>query len=201
MTHTRFSSVLTVTILGAIAGFIGPSGIESGFSQEKGRPSALETLGNNRQPIKVDSDRLDVFDKEGRAIFVGNVVAVQGDTTVKCTTLEVFYEQKTNGEGKTAAAAPASPASALPSNSAIRRIECTGPVTIVSKTQIATGDHATFDRESNRVLLTGNVILNDGPNVTKGPRLVYDLKTGIAKVEGGRVRTMIVPDDNNKNGQ
>ena len=158
----------------------------------KDRSSAFGTLGSNKEPIKIDADRLDVFDRESRAVFEGNVVAVQGETTMKCTSLEVFYEQRGQGSGQ----GTAQPAAASPGEGAIKRIECKGPVTIVSKTQVATGDNATFDRVANRVLLTGNVALSDGPNVTRGERLVYDLNSGVANVEtkpGGRVRALFVP--------
>jgi lipopolysaccharide export system protein LptA len=159
------------------------------------RPSALGNLGtNNKEPIKIDSDRLDVFDKEQRAVFTGSVVAVQGESTIKCTELTVLYDQQRARPGQ-AKPAPA-PAAAAPGEGAIRQIDCKGPVTIVSRTQTATGDNATFDRTANRVLLTGNVALSDGPNVTLGERIVYDLNSGIANVEtkpGGRVRAMFVP--------
>lgn len=198
MTRLKQQYILAAFVIGVCAGLAGPSGIAA--AQERARPTALDTLGGNRQPIKIDADRLDVFDKESKAIFAGNVVAVQGDSTVKCSSLEVYYEQQ-GKPGQSAEAPKERSTTPLPSDSAIRRIECSGPVTIVSKTQVATGDHATFDRVNNRVLLSGNVALNDGPNVTKGQRIVYDLKTGIAKVEGAgtRVRTMIVP--GSKEGQ
>jgi lipopolysaccharide export system protein LptA len=38
--------------------------------------------------------------------------------------------------------------------------------------------------------------LSDGPNVTRGERVVYDINTGVANVEtkpGGRVRALFVP--------
>ena len=35
--------------------------------------------------MKIDADRLDVFDRENKAIFAGNVVAVQGDSTIRCS--------------------------------------------------------------------------------------------------------------------
>ena len=47
--------------------------------------------------------------------------------------------------------------------------------------------------------ITGNVALSDGPNVTTGERIVYDLNTSIANVEtnpGGRVRGLFVPGSN-----
>lgn len=158
----------------------------------KERPSAFGTMGSNRDPIKIDADRLDVFDRESRAVFAGNVVAVQGETTMRCSVLTVLYESRNAGVAR-----PQAPPSAGPGDSAIRKIDCTGPVTIVSKTQVATGDNATFDRVANRVLLNGNATLTDGPNVTQGGRVIYDLNTGIASVEnaapGGRVRALFVP--------
>ena len=154
------------------------------------RPSAFGNLGaNNKEPIKIDADRLDVFDKEQRAVFTGSVVAVQGESTIRCTELTVLYEQQ-RGQGR------AAPAASSQGEGAIRRIDCKGPVTIVARTQTATGDNAVFDRTANRILLTGNVALSDGPNVTTGERIVYDLDAGVANIEtkpGGRVRALFVP--------
>ena len=163
----------------------------------KDRPTAFGGLSANKDPINIDADRLDVFDKESRAVFAGNVVAVQGDTTMKCTTLTVFYEQSRQGGGGQAKTAAAS--TPAPGENSIKKIDCKGPVTIVSKTQVATGDNATFDRVVNRVFLVGNVALTDGPNVTRGEKLVYDLNSGVANMEtapGGRVKALFVPGSN-----
>jgi lipopolysaccharide export system protein LptA len=150
------------------------------------RRSALGSLGgHSKEPIKIDADRLDVFDRENRAVFKGNVVAVQGETTIHCTALTVFYER---GQG----ARPASPPQGQGDN-AIKKIDCQGPVTVASKDQVATGNNATFDRVANKVVLTGNAALSQGQNVTRGERIVYDLNTGVANIEGGRVRAMFVP--------
>jgi lipopolysaccharide export system protein LptA len=118
--------------------------------------------------------------------------------------LTVFYEA---GRGAAAAgqASRETQTNPLGGEGAIRKINCKGPVTIVSKTQVATGDNAEFDRTRNRVLLVGNAALSDGPNVTRGERVAYDLNTGIANVEGGgqggRVRALIVPGSQNNPGQ
>ena len=56
--------------------------------------------GNSREPIKIDSNKLEVFDKENRAIYSGDVVVVQGQTTVRSTTMTVHYtSNKTAGAG------------------------------------------------------------------------------------------------------
>ena len=182
----------TFTVL-ALLTLAGLGGLAPAGAQTAGKDrAAFGGLGANKEPINIDADRLDVFDKESRAVFAGNVVAVQGDTTMKCTTLTVFYEQNRQGGGT---ARPAVSTQAAGDN-AIKKIDCKGPVTIVSKTQVATGDNATFDRVANRVFLLGNVALTDGPNVTRGERIVYDLNSGVANVEtapGGRVKALFVP--------
>jgi lipopolysaccharide export system protein LptA len=154
----------------------------------KERAAGFGNFGSSKEPIKIDADRLDVYDKEGRAVFTGNVVAVQGDSTMNCTLMTVFYEQNKEGGG--------GPPSMSGDDSSIKKIDCKGPVTIVSKTQVATGNEATFDRGNNKIFLIGNAALSDGPNVTRGERVVYDLDTGVANVEtkpGGRVRALFVP--------
>jgi lipopolysaccharide export system protein LptA len=155
-------------------------------SAGKERAVGFGNFGSSKEPIKIDADSLDVFDKEGRAVFTGNVVAVQGESTMNCTLMTVYYEQNREGGGGPPAAAGAN-------DSSIKKIDCKGPVTIVSKTQVATGNNASFDRTANKIFLTGNAVLSDGPNVTKGERVVYDLDTGVANVEGGRVRALFVP--------
>lgn len=156
-------------------------------------PRGLSELGSSREPIAIDADRLEVFDKEGRAVFSGNVVVVQGETTMKCAAMDVLYE---SSRGRQAPAAR-QPGAGLGDDSSIRRMDCRGPVTITTKSQVATGERAEFDRGANKVYLIGNAALVDGPNVIKGDRVAYDLATSVARVEGsgngGRVRTLIVP--------
>jgi lipopolysaccharide export system protein LptA len=42
--------------------------------------------------------------------------------------------------------------------------------------------------------MTGNVALNDGPNITRGDKLVYNTETGVANVtSSGRVQGFFVP--------
>ncbi|WP_407943550.1 LptA/OstA family protein [Methylobacterium sp. EM32] len=189
--------------------------------------------GGGKEPIKIDADRLDVFDRENKAVFAGNVVAVQGESTIRCSSMTVHYQRKEKdpkgkgGEAKAAEVKPDAKASiAQPEakpvekaakvevkpepkaevkaektsdptdGSAIRQVVCAGPVTVVSKDQVASGDNAVFDRVANRVVLTGNVVLSQCQNVTRGSRLVYDMNTGRANMDpvaGGRVSAMFVP--------
>ena len=57
-------------------------------------PNALQGFSQNRdQPVKIDAATLEVRDKDKVATFGGNVHLVQGDTTLRCKTLVVFYDQ------------------------------------------------------------------------------------------------------------
>ena len=166
--------------------------------KDKERTSPLAGFGaSSKEPIKIDADRLDVFDREGRAVFSGNVVAVQGESTMRCSALIVFYEQtRGQGQGQGQTAALRQPGAPHGQNEAIKKIDCQGPVTIVSKTQTATGDNATYDKAANKVILTGNVALSEGSNVMRGERIVYDLDAGVANIDpksGERVKALIVP--------
>ncbi|MDP4004357.1 LptA/OstA family protein [Methylobacterium sp. NEAU K] len=164
--------------------------------------------GGGKEPIKIDADRLDVFDRENRAVFVGNVVAVQGESTIRCSTMTVTYKRGKDSPGKGASgkdtkaettAADASteaPAPRNPAENGIQKVDCAGPVTVVQKDQVATGDHAVFDQDAKRIVLTGNVVLSQCQNVTRGQRLVYDMNTGRANMDpvaGGRVSALFVP--------
>jgi lipopolysaccharide export system protein LptA len=161
--------------------------------KEKDRSNPLGTMGSSKEPIKIDADRLDVYDKDQRAVFQGNVIAVQGETTIRCTTMTVFYERQARNRPQGGS-----------QNDAVKKIDCAGPVTVVSKDQIATSDNASFDRAANKVFLTGNAVLSQCQNITRGERIVYDLNTQVANVEtapGGRVSALFSPKDEDKTKQ
>jgi lipopolysaccharide export system protein LptA len=155
----------------------------------KTAPNALQGFQQNRgQPVSIEAASLEVRDKDKVATFTGNVKVVQGDTTMRCKSLVVFYEQ--GGQGSQAAPAAAQTMKAAApgpgGSSQISRLEARGGVTVVQKDQTATGDSALFDMKSNTVTLQGNVIVSQGPNVMRGERLVVDLTTGVSRVDAGK---------------
>jgi lipopolysaccharide export system protein LptA len=93
--------------------------------------------------------------------------------------------QATNGQGGATA------------DAGVKHLDAAGPVTVVSKTQVATGDSGSYDKAEGKVRLIGHVTLSDGQNVTKGDKLTYDLKSGQATVDtsakSGRVHGQFVP--------
>lgn len=153
---------------------------------------------NSKEPIKVDANRLEVFDKESRAVYSGDVVVVQGQTIMRCSSMVVFYAQARDGaSGQRAPAGPTGQTS-------IRQIDCAGPVSLLSGTQSATSEKLVYEAEKDIVTLTGKVVIADCDNVQRGERAVYDVKTGRATVDAGpkgRVQGVFTPSGDDKPGQ
>ncbi len=61
---------------------------------------------------------------------------------------------------------------------------CSGDVRLTRGARIVTCDHATYDGPANRVVCEGNPVLREGGSEARGARLVYDLATDQANLEG-----------------
>jgi lipopolysaccharide export system protein LptA len=150
----------------------------------QGPPNALQGFSQNQdQPVRIESDSLDVRTKDNVATFTGKVHVVQGDTDMRSRSLVVFYEDK---DAKGAGVRTAKPGPG--GNSQIKRLEANGNVVVTQKDQTVTGDKGVFDMRTNTVTLSGNVVLSQCQNVMRGERLIVDLTTGASRVEGGRVQ-------------
>jgi lipopolysaccharide export system protein LptA len=148
---------------------------------------------SSKEPISIDADKLVYYDKEHKAIYTGNVVVIQGDTKMTCSVMTVFLD-RAPAQGAKQTTDPQSGPSA---DSGVKHLEATGPVTVISKTQVATGDSGSYDKAEDKVWLIGHVTLSDGQNVTKGDKLTYDLKSGQATIDtsakSGRVHGQFLP--------
>lgn len=184
----------------------------SAAAAAQGPPAAPGPLGagaqNQDQPVQIDAKSLEVRDKQKTATFFGDVRVVQGDTTMRCKTLVVFYgEEMGIGGEKPVVRAKTTTGSVPGSQQNIRRIEARGDVTVTSRDQNASGDLGVYDLKSKTITLTGNVVVSQGKNVIHGERVVVDTVTGNARVEAapgtsqGRVRALIVPNNDGKGGE
>ena len=156
---------------------------------------------SSKEPISIDADKLVYYDKEHKAVYSGNVVVIQGDTKMTCSAMTVFLDhgptQGASATSKEAAPQSTNGQSGPTADAGVKHLDATGPVTVVSKTQVATGDSGSYDKAEGKVRLIGHVTLSDGQNVTKGDKLTYDLKSGQATVDtsakSGRVHGQFVP--------
>jgi lipopolysaccharide export system protein LptA len=152
---------------------------------DKPKTGSMLPGGDSSKPINIQAVKLDYFDKEQKLVYTGNVVAVQGDSKLMSAVLTIFLAPKKAAEGQPAQT----------STNQVQRMIAKGPVTLLQRNQIGTGDNGVYDKRLNTVVLTGNVTLSQGPNVTKGDQLVYDLKSGQAVVTGSHVMSMFLPND------
>ena len=177
--------------------------------------SLLQGGQDKDQPVQIEAASLEVRDKAKTATFAGDVQVVQGDTTMKCQKLVVFYGQEVGIAPKEAGQGGAPPPDTKPALAGpkgaqnIRRIEARGGVTVITKDQNASGDLGVYDLMAKTITLTGNVVVSQGQNVIHGERVVVDTVTGNARVEsnnqggGGtpsRVRALIQPGQGQSGG-
>jgi lipopolysaccharide export system protein LptA len=174
-----------------------------------GTPNAMQGFSKNKgQPINIEAERLEVRDKDKVATFIGNVQVIQGDTSMRCKTLVVYYDAGAAAKGETDKAKSAPRPSAQLGNTGeqkIKKLEARGDVVVTQKDQVATGELAIFEMDTNTVTMTGNVVLTQGQNVLRGSKLVVDMTTGFSRVESGsgkngRVQGLFVPSGSHRPG-
>lgn len=128
------------------------------------------------EPVEVTSDRLDLDQGTGTAVFSGTVRVGQGELRLAADRVQVYYDPKAKG-GNTGP---------------IQRLVATGNVTLANGTQAAESNEATYEVASGHVDMKGNVLLTQGSNALSGDKLAIDLNTNTARMDG-RVRTLFVP--------
>jgi lipopolysaccharide export system protein LptA len=192
-----------LALLVATAALLAP-GLAMAQGPRPGPPQPVQSIisgGNQDQPVQIDAAALEVRDKKKTATFTGDVQVVQGDTTMKCQTLVVYYGKEVGLAANAPGGTAKSDSDPTPTSAQnIRRIEASGGVTVVTKDQNASGDLGVYDLMEKTITLTGNVVVSQGPNVIHGERVVVNTVTGNARVEasnqgGGsttnRVRALI----------
>lgn len=135
---------------------------QAAFGQGAG--SALKGHDTNA-PVDVAADRIEVQDRADRAIFSGNVEVRQGDLQLSTSRLTVAYANSGGIE--------------------IKRLEAAGGVLLRSPSETARSQFAIYDLDRRLVTMIGAVTLNRGQNHVQGGRLVLDLDTGRAVMDGG----------------
>jgi lipopolysaccharide export system protein LptA len=147
------------------------------FGQVKQQSSVSALKGHNTNaPVDVQADRIEVQDKADRAVFIGNVHAIQAEMTLDTPRLTVAY----SGGG-----AATSSTGTNGNNVQIHRLDAAGGVVVKSPTETAKGDFGIYDLDRKLITLIGNVQLNKETNQVNGSRLVIDLDSGRAVVDGG----------------
>jgi len=136
----------------------------TGLAQNKDPVSALRGHDSNA-PIDVDADRIEVQDRADRAIFAGNVKVRQASLSLDTERLTVAYS---SGGGVQ-----------------IRRLDAAGGVVVRSPSETARGNFGIYDLDKKLITLVGDVQLRRAGSQVMGSRLVIDLQSGRAVIDGG----------------
>jgi lipopolysaccharide export system protein LptA len=116
-------------------------------------------------PVDVAADRIEVQDRADRAIFSGDVQVRQGSLQLDTARLTVAYANTGGIE--------------------IERLEASGGVTLRSPSETARSQFAIYDLDRRLVTMIGGVTLIRGQSRVQGGRLVLDLDSGRAVMDGG----------------
>ena len=134
-------------------------------TQKSNEPiSALKGHDSNA-PIDLQADRLEVQDRADRAMFSGNVHVKQAELTLDTARLTVAYSSAGGVQ--------------------IDRFDASGGVTVRSPSEVAKGDFGIYDLDKKLITLVGNVMLTRQDSQIAGQRLVIDLDSGRAVIDGG----------------
>ena len=129
---------------------------------------------DSEQPVEIAADQLSIDQSNGNAVFEGSVKIGQGKMRLSADKVLVEYERRDSG-GATGE---------------ISRLIATGNVILVNGPEVAQADAAEYLLAASKVIMTGSVVLTQGQNALSAERMVVDLATGNANLEG-RVRTIL----------
>ncbi|KQB96609.1 organic solvent tolerance protein OstA [Loktanella sp. 1ANDIMAR09] len=124
--------------------------------------------------VEVTADSLSIDQANGSAVFDGNVMIVQGDLRLTAGRVEVIYGANT---------------------SEIARLLASGGVTFVTADEAAEAQQADYDITSGLLVMTGDVLLTQGPSAISAGQMTINVTDGTATMEG-RVRTVLQQGDN-----
>ena len=158
-------------ILATVALELGLAGLAGGAVAQVRQEQPVSALKghNSNAPVDVTADRIEVQDRADRAIFAGNVHVTQAELTLETPRLTVAYS---GGQG-------------AGGNVQIRRLDAAGGVVVKSPSETARGDFGIYDLDRKLITLIGNVQLRRENDQVNGARLVIDLDSGRAVVDGG----------------
>lgn len=156
MDMRRIALIMSAIVAAAATGGLAQAG--------NGPVSSLKGHDRNA-PVDVSADRIEVQDRADRAMFTGNVHVKQAELTLDTERLTVAYSSSGGVQ--------------------IQRLDAAGGVVVRSPSEVAKGDFGIYDLDRRLITLIGGVQLNRGDNQVNGSRLVIDLDSGRAVVDGG----------------
>jgi lipopolysaccharide export system protein LptA len=151
-----------------------------------------QLAAGSKAPVDVTADQLVVEQSQCRASYKGQAEALQDTSRLRADTIDIFNKMQSAKSGGSGA-----------SCGQLDRMEADGSVYYVTPDRIVKGDHAVYSADSKTIVVTGQVVVAQGKNVSAGNRLVINTELGQATMESGvkgrgnpgRVRTVLYPNE------
>lgn len=144
-------------------------------------------------PVHITADQAEYFNQENRVVFLGNVVATQGDATLTAERMEVvFTPPPEKGEGKKRPLTE--PQTSIRTITATEKVSFRQVDPESKKERYGVGERGDYDAEARTMTLTGNPRVWEGKNVMTGERMVFFLDNHRFKAEG-KVNLTVYPEE------
>lgn len=161
--------------LGLVAGLtVGLALLAAGVHAQQATIAFGDLQQDTTLPVEVTSDQLAVNNADGTAVFSGNVQVIQGEMTLTAVEVQVKYGAE-QGD--------------------IEELLASGGVNVTNLGDTARSRDAVYTIDSGVIVMTGDVVLTQGPSTMQGQTLTINLKDGTGIMEG-RVTTTFVPGGN-----
>jgi lipopolysaccharide export system protein LptA len=138
----------------------------TGATPSVGQEPGLALRGHNANaPVDWSAERVEVQDRADRVFLSGNVIVSQGELRLRAPRIRVAYSQ--NGGIQ------------------VDRIDASGGVRMDSPSESARSEFAVYDLDRKLITMVGGVVLTNPDATIRGGRLVIDLNSGRAVMDGG----------------
>lgn len=155
------------------------------------RIAAAQLAPSSNAPVDVTADQLEVQNQKCLAVWSGDAEALQATSRLRANVINIYNKALPAHEGEQ----PGQNCGQLD------RMEADGDVYYVTPNQIVRGDHGVYSADDKTIIITGDVVVAQGRNVSSGTRLLIHTDTGVADfasdVTGrghkGRVEAVLYP--------
>jgi len=134
------------------------------------------------ETIHITSKTMEAMDKEGKVIFIGNVVAKRRDLTIYSDKLIMYYLTKKDGKTK--------------ERRILKKLVAQGNVRIIQGEKTGQGQKAVYDKQEEVIVLSGNAQVWQGKSTVRGDKITFYINEDKSIVEsrpGGRVEAVVYP--------
>ncbi len=158
--------------------------VACGGAADLGRKSPADS-----RPIEISADRLEAYDEKKMVLFSGHAVATQGDRVIRAEKIYIYYKKDSREAGPDGLRK-------IGKAGDLEKLEARGHVSVTEGDRVVTGEQAIYYHDVQKIVMTGNAVLQQGSNIVRGEKIEVFLTENRGVVEGSdnkRVKATIYP--------